>query len=179
LAVLAIAIAYIIGGIASFFNFSIPWWVDAPGPFDRFVWKIPVVAKIGLVKVPDLNGKWPGHIITSFDDQQDDALRHEVSVSISQSWTRISICLQTNISESRSTTASIVTQQPPNTILVYEYHNAPRALAPTTMHEHRGLCRLSVRNEAGATLLEGEYFSGRDRQNQGLISLRREAQEDG
>ena len=53
-------------------HFDFPWWVDAPSVvgfyavfwtlFEGFLWRIPILRRIGVVKVPDLRGKWEGSI---------------------------------------------------------------------------------------------------------------------
>jgi hypothetical protein len=56
-------------------------------------------------------------------------------------------------------------------LLTYEYLNEPRTAAAVTMHMHRGVTRLRVEDKG--RVLDGDYFSGRDRQNYGAIRLER------
>lgn len=58
----------------------------------------------------------------------------------------------------------------------YEYLNEPKSGAVATMHTHRGLARLSLRRDDG-DVLDGEYYTGRDRQHYGATWLRRERRE--
>jgi hypothetical protein len=55
--------------------------------------------------------------------------------------------------------------------MVYEYSNTPRPGAASTMHAHRGTVRLGINSSVNK--LEGEYYSGRDRANQGILTLTR------
>ena len=53
-------------------------------------------------------------------------------------------------------------------MLSYEYRNEPKPHAAATMHPHRGMTRLGL---VSPGRLEGEYYTGRDRQNYGTLSL--------
>lgn len=55
-------------------------------------------------------------------------------------------------------------------ILIYDYLNEPNSDAVETMHMHRGTARLVL---TGADQLEGDYYTGRDRSNIGVIKLRK------
>jgi hypothetical protein len=155
-----------------------PWWFDAPSVmgfyglfyniFDRGLWKIPILRQIGLVKIPDLNGTWNGYVVSSFDAH---ATRHDASIEILQSWTRISITLRTENSKSHSLIATIITKNPGGMVLSYEYLNEPKANAKDTMHTHKGTAWLTLVNSG--EIFEGEYYTGRDRQNYGSLHFER------
>jgi len=154
------------------------WWIDVPSVFgfykmiytifDNHIWRWPMFRKIGLVKIPDLNGRWRGYVSSSFDKT---ATTKSVVVNIRQSWTRMSIKLQTETSQSHSLIGSILTEQPAGITMSYEYINEPKPNAPDTMHSHRGTARLMVLNRGN--ILAGEYYTGKDRLNYGLIHLER------
>ena len=156
----------------------IPWWIDAPSVtgfysllytfFDKYLWKLRILRTIGIVKVPDLNGAWNGYVASSFDEH---AKRYKATIRISQTWTRIVIILETNHSKSRSLIAAIVTEDSSGMILSYEYLNEPKLNAKHTMHVHRGTARLTLKSEG--KVLEGEYYTGRDRQNFGILRFER------
>jgi len=79
----------------------------------------------------------------------------------------LSVIGQTKQSKSHSISASVVTTD--ECSLSYEYVNEPAAGAPTSMHTHRGTAVLKIDKTVKA--LKGEYYSGRDRQNFGIIEL--------
>lgn len=178
---LSILCAWLLSKVLSYFQLTVPWWVDAPsvvgfygviyGIFDRWLWRCQPFKKIGLVKVPDMNGQWRGYISSSFDDY---AVRQDVVVEIRQSWTRISVKLEAELSRSHSLIGSILTDQPDGIVLTYEYLNEPKPNARPTMHAHRGTARLIVENDV--KVLKGEYYTGRDRQNYGVLYLKRVGQ---
>jgi hypothetical protein len=158
----------------------IPWWFDAPAVmgfygmfytvFDRWLWRTPFMHKIRMVNIPDLNGKWTGFLASSYDEHR---TRHSINVTVYQTWSRIQIVLQTERSNSHSLMASIRTENPAGPELSYEYLNEPHADAKGTMHIHRGTNRLTLYSDKGKTMLDGEYYTGRDRLNYGTLHLER------
>jgi hypothetical protein len=177
LAVLAVATAWLFGRLLGLIHFVVPWWFDAPSTmgffgffytiFDRIVWRQRWVRRIGLVKVPVLEGKWKGEVRSSFDEH---AQAHEVSVIITQSWTRISLVLKSANSVSQTLVASLLVDTPEGAVLSYQYRNEPKPGALGTMQIHYGTARLVLRDAAA---LDGDYYSGRGRRNFGSLTLYR------
>lgn len=157
-------------------KFNLPWEVRTPSAlvfyylvykvFDRWAWKC--FRKIGVVKIPDLNGEWDGTIKTSFNDH---SLGLEATLKISQTWARIEIILISNSSRSRSEAGSMILGSSEGKRLIYQYINEPKPSAAETMHIHRGTARLLFDERTDE--LSGEYYSGRDRQNFGSLSFKR------
>src|SRR5438876_6914788 len=153
LALLAIALAWATSKFLAAIHLSIPWWVDAPSSmgfygalytlFDRYLWRNSFVHKLGLVRVPDLEGRWRGYLITSYDGH---AKRYPLMINIFQSWTEIIVYLTTPMSMSRSSTAVIQMDDPEGAALIYQYQNQPLADAMKTMHMHYGTAMLRVSN---------------------------------
>ena len=154
-----------------------PWWLEAPSVwgvfgvlyrwFDIQLWRFPWLRKIRIVEVPDLNGQWRVQGYSATDEKS-----FTGKVFIQQTWTQISITMETEYSRSHSLTASLLLNQPDGTTLSYEYRNEPKANAPSTMHAHRGTAVLYLSDNNS---LEGEYYSGRDRQNYGTLQLAKNA----
>lgn len=107
---------------------------------------------------------------SSFDQH---ITNQDAKVEIVQTWTRITIVMSTPNSSSRSLIAGILTGQRPEDWLLYEYLNEPKPGAPEGMHAHRGMARLAVKPSGGRIVLDGEYYSGRDRANQGTLLMTR------
>jgi len=177
LAMLSIFIAYSFHSLLTKTGAQWPWWAETPSAmgvlgvlytlFDNKLWRYRWLHRIGVVKVPDLNGRWSvkGHSSTYGEDFFGEAL-------IRQTWTHISIAIETQHSRSHSLTASLLLNQLNGITLSYEYRNEPKPSAKTTMHAHRGVAILYLRDK---NLLEGEYYSGRDRQNYGVFRLERQS----
>lgn len=157
-------------------DFDPEWWLSVPSfagfysgirwLFDRHVWRMRLLRKLNLIHLPDLSGEWVGAIESSYSNRES---AHPVSVVILQRWSKMLIRLETEHSQSRSTTASLRTMDQANPELSYQYINEPRANAPSTMAMHRGTATLELICPA----LKGDYYTGRGRGEVGTIDLRR------
>src|SRR5713226_1366748 len=77
LASVAIALACLSSKLLAVMHLSLPWWLDAPSTlgfygalyalFDRKLWRNRLARKLGLVRVPNLTGRWRGYLLSSFD----------------------------------------------------------------------------------------------------------------
>jgi len=157
----------------------LPWWLDLTSVvsiygalhflLDRYGWRWPMFRRLGLVRVPDLKGRWKGVVDSSYlDPETSERARVEVTLTIQQSWTRILIVLETARSRSISKAAMLVTGEG-DPALSYEYGNAPGFKATPTMHAHDGNARLLLRERT----LEGSYYTGRDRETHGALRVKR------
>lgn len=133
--------------------------------FSKRLWRSSFFRSRGLVSMPDLDGHWRGHIITSYKNQA----KIPVSVTIRQTWDKLSVKLNTNESSSASFMGAIQCDGGEQCTLYYLYKNEPKMFVRETMHEHRGTVRLSISKDE----LRGDYYTGRDRVTQGEISLKR------
>lgn len=124
--------------------------------FDRYLWKYK------LSKIPNLSGDWEGKIETSHGGREFDT-----KVNIKQTWSSISIILETANSRSKSEVASISISK---SRLVYQFFNEPFFRSEKTLHKHYGVTMLNFK---GNDVLEGFYFTDRDRQTHGDINLKR------
>jgi hypothetical protein len=136
--------------------------------FDRYLWRNGIVSKLGLVRMPILAGRWYGYLTSSFDGH---AKRHDLMITICQSWTQITVFLTTGESISRSCAAVVQVDDPEGVALIYQYQNQPLADATRTMHMHYGTAMLRV---ASGGCLVGDYYAGRDRRTFGRIYCRRQ-----
>lgn len=174
IAVLGVGSAWALNRIINAAGESIPWWIDAPSvagfysllfvAFDRFLWRCRIVRSLKLVSTPNIIGKGTGILRTSYDSNEMD---YKAVLTIRQTWSRISIVLETDQSRSRSVVASINPDAPEGCVLSYEYLNEPKAGATETMHMHRGSAWLKVENKT----LQGEYFTGRGRETFGSLDF--------
>jgi hypothetical protein len=187
IALVSVGLAYGFHWLMLHMNIQAPWWVDSPSvlgiagvlykAFDKWLWRW--FRRIGIVRVPDIQGQWEVDGYTSFDEEVKSCeakviIRQTKSfkakVIITQTWTHISVYLETEQSSSRSLAASLSFNQPEGAVLIYHYRNEPKPNAMKTMHAHRGTALLRLKNDE---FMEGEYYTGRDRQNYGGLTLRR------
>ncbi|MGD0922606.1 MAG: hypothetical protein ABSA70_12700 [Terriglobia bacterium] len=157
---------------------QLPFWVEVPGTatlygllyglFRSWGWKMRLFEKLGVVRVPNLQGEWHGYVTSSFDKL---AVKLPVTVQVRQNWTHMSIILRSQHSESHSVVASVFVGD--ETLIHYQYENVPKAGAKGTMHAHRGTASVKL-SEDGSTLA-GDYYSGRDRTNHGALLVSKRA----
>ena len=175
LAAVSVLLAWLLNAGLDSVDVQLSWWIDAPSvaaffsaaywAFDRYVWRLDVLRKIGFVHVPNLDGKWNGEVKSSHGDGSS----QPVSVVIYQRWSKMVIRLDTEQSRSHSTLAAIKTDDAIAPDLTYLYFNEPRPDAQGTMEAHRGTAQLELSGEA----LVGIYYSGRGRREMGTIALKR------
>jgi len=159
---------------------AIPWWASPPIDtmafygffywiFDKRLWRWKFIHRLGITRIPDLSGEWTGQVNPTSSDgvSKGLGLPADVTLSIQQTWTTLIIAAETGHSRSHSISGTITVDD--DRVVSYEYINEPLAGAPSSMHAHRGVARFIL--NADATVLEGEYYSGRDRQNVGTIRV--------
>lgn len=122
-----------------------------------------------LSTLKNLNGTWVGSITSSHNG----GASLPCVLRVRQTWTRMAIELETENSRSRTTMAALYDDQPGDNGLKYEYLSEPRNLATPTMQTHRGVSLLAISVEPDGLRLKGDYFTGRGRNTQGEIALRR------
>jgi hypothetical protein len=158
---------------------SVPWWVDAPSVagfyglvyagFDKRAWRLSLMRALGIVRIPNLSGTWSG---TARPSGGKHAYEHPATIEITQTWRDICVRLRTENSASRSSIAAVTLGGPEHALLTYEYANEPAADAVDGMHAHRGTTRLVLSPDG--RVLEGDYYTGRDRESHGVLRLQKD-----
>jgi hypothetical protein len=179
LVLLSTGTAVLVSYVLNIYSISIPNWAEGPSIlfvfgilytiFKRRIWRAKLLHNFGVVKTPVLAGRWTGFVISSHDGHKE---RRDVTAQINQDWTDLVVKLKGRDSHSFSISATLLTGD--EKLLSYEYQNEPHAHAPETMHSHRGQTRLTISEDLNQ--MDGDYYSGRDRQNFGLLHLKRSAQ---
>ncbi len=160
LAVLSMALAFL---VAIIFGHLLLYKLVAPSAgalfgiiaflFDRYLWKIPLIN--ACVGIPDLSGEWVG-TVTSEDRQT------KVSVTVTQTFHRISLVLRSDRTYSESDLAGFRLQDTRNTQFVYtylvEHSNGPDAGTPYG----KGTNRLFLKR-GKPWVLSGPYYSSMSR----------------
>lgn len=141
--------------------------------FLRRLWRWRCAQWLGVVSVPDLNGNWTGHYISSYHNEAgielEEAEKKPVKVTISQTWERISIDWEADNSSSKSYVASIIRHSDTSYVLHYEYANRRKSLVSPTQVSHDGTVGLKISKD----LLEGDYFTNANPPTHGRIRLER------
>lgn len=177
LAGIAVGCAYGLYSILQATSTQPPWWVDTPSvvgfygllytAFDHLGWRIRLLG-IRFSKNRDLRGTWTGLLTTSHNGGSE----IPITIWVTQTWTHLRVRVATQQSASHSVTGAVFTEEAAEPGLMYQYVNDPKPLsAPSTMHAHRGTA--SFRFSQDVNLLEGDYYTGRDRSSYGSIVVRR------
>ena len=153
-------------------DFEPRWWLSVPSfagvfsglcwAFDLWVWRLGLLRKLGIVPIPDLNGRWDGRVESSYDGGV-----YPVSIVIRQRWLKMTVTLEAEQSRSRSTVASLRTDSGTYPELSYLYVNEPKAVAAGSMNIHGGTAVVELRDR----VLEGHYYTGRGRMTHGAIKV--------
>lgn len=158
---------------------SLPWWIESPSvlaftgiawwSIEKFFWRAPILRKIEWLYIPNLSGCWTVEICSSHLGFAKTSI---ANAHIRQTASTICIALDTQQSQSYSVLAALVRTERNSTFeLTYLYKNEPKADAVDTMNAHSGTCVMRVSDDL--SVLEGEYYSGRGRSNQGKLIFRR------
>jgi hypothetical protein len=175
----AAILAYAIHRIVEVAHPEIPWFVDLPwspvaiygmiyGAFSRWIWRVPLLRQAGIVKIPNLNGRYEGWLTSSYDQH---AERHSCRLEISQTWTSILIRGRFEKSDSSNLVTGISVEDTNQPRLTYEYWNNPKGDAVATMQSHPGTVWFDV--DAADGMLKGSYYTGRGRETFGRMELER------
>ncbi len=171
----SILLVWLMDAALSAASFNPQWWLSVPSfggiyavlywLFDNHVWRWRLWRRLGLLKVPDLNGNWSGNVVSSYGNGS----VHEVTISITQRWSKLLVRFETEQSQSHSISGTLKVADVANPELSYLYINQPKPSAPRAMDIHGGTATLELKG----TVLEGDYYTGRGRMTYGSIRLTR------
>ncbi|BAZ28330.1 hypothetical protein NIES4074_07610 [Cylindrospermum sp. NIES-4074] len=177
LAAAAVAATLLLNYLLKVLNLEVPWWVDAPSVmgfyglfyqlFDEYLW----IQKIGFLRfsdIPNLQGTWVGVIKSSY---QGGTEFPGVILYVRQTWSKISIQLETEKSKSKSIMAAVCTESSSEPGLRYEYSNEPNAFNSQAMNSHKGIVNLVLSPDKKT--LTGSYFTSQTRQTYGEMVFER------
>lgn len=135
--------------------------------FDKYFWKLPVFRLLGIVGFPNLQGRWKGKIVSSFDDNET-----KTFVEIRQTFLAIYVDMYCPQSQSTSLTADFIRAENDQLELHYEYRNEPNEEAEDTMNPHNGTAKLSYFEDKNT--LQGSYYNANryDRGNTGSLEFK-------
>ncbi|MEI2580010.1 Cap15 family CBASS effector [Scytonema sp. PRP1] len=177
IAALAVVATLLLNYVLKVLNLQVPWWLDAPSVmgfygllyelFDEVIWALRI-GPIRFSDIPNLRGTWVGVIRSSY---QTGTETRGVIIYIRQTWSKISVQLETETSRSKSTMAAVYTENSSEPGLKYEYANEPGARSPETMQPHRGIVNLVLSPDRKT--LKGDYFTSRSRQTYGEMVFQR------
>ena len=150
--------------ITVFSVFAVLYWL-----FDRHLWKAKLLRRYLLV--PDLNGTWHCLGQTALKNGKPVDYLWDAKITISQSWSKVLIHLQTQQSGSKSVSASIHHDKGVGYRVLYQYANEPNA-DEIDLNKHSGACELLFSEDA--TTAKGSYYTDRHRTTVGTMTLNKE-----
>lgn len=151
---------------------------------DRWFWKTQIAQALGITRVPNLNGKWEGWIVTSYegnipdealhpdDDPSEDGQKMKAWLDIDQTWRKINVHFKTTQTPSDSNGATMLTDEGKWPSISYQYEN-PGSPLVEGLDMHFGTASLEYRNVGDTETLEGLYYTGPGRDNNGLMYFER------
>ena len=136
--------------------------------FDKYIWKWKILKKLGIIKNPNLNSVWEGIFLSSYHGFNREL---PISLTIVQTWSKISIQGTFDHSDSFSNTASIKVNLGNEIRLFYSYYNDKKPeYYNLGTSIHRGYANLKIKGD----LMEGKYFNDpTNNQNWGKMKLKK------
>jgi hypothetical protein len=147
-------------------------------------WKTWPARALGITRVPNLNGEWKGWIATSYEGDIDDEALHsddnpsedgqklKAWLDIDQTWRKINVHFRTTQSRSDSNGATMLTEEGKWPSISYQYENEGSTLVEG-LDMHFGTASLEYRDEGDTETLEGLYYTGPGRENNGHMYFER------
>lgn len=159
--------------------FAIIWKIH-----DQWFWKTRAAQLLGITQVPNLNGKWKGYIVTSYEGEIPDEALHEDNnpsekgqkllawLDIDQTWRKINVHFETTQTPSDSNGATMLTEDGKWPSLSYQYGNEGSPLVEG-LDMHFGTASLEYRDDQEYETLDGLYYTGPGRDNNGRMYFER------
>lgn len=158
-----------VGGLSILLVFQIVYWA-----FNEHLWWRSVPRRLRLVKVPNLNGTWEGHLESSrVNPNTGQPIRLEGTLEISQHWQDILIEWHGNQSDSYSVGATVLVNKGGWPTVNYQYKNIPQDGTPDSQTGHDGTAELNYIVEDGTEELRGSYYTNREPQTQGEMYFKK------
>jgi len=122
-----------------------------------------------LSQIPHIAGEWHCEGKTYADDG---SIAHhwEAELSISQTWEKIRVRLETKSSSSHSISVALIPEADGCWMLMYSYMNQPK-VGNLDLNSHRGYAEM--RFAKGLKAAEGEYFTAKSRGTVGSMKFTR------
>lgn len=149
--------------IPVFALFGFFYWI-----FNKFLWRVSTLRRILLV--PDINGKWSVDGLTTLKNGTEAEIEWRGTITITQSWSKILIHLQTPQSSSKSVSGSIHLDEGVGYRVLYQYQNAPSA-DQHDLEKHSGSVELMFDLEGSSA--KGYYYTDQHRNTVGTMQLRK------
>ena len=173
MAIIAVVCAWSITTLTSRYSWP-EWLVSAPSlaavftllfhVFDRYLWRWPVLSRMGVVGIPDTSGTYEGKLSSTFRDIAGQSVQRDVVLRVRQTWTHMKVEMEVASGTSTSVSTSAlgsVQSDGSATCLTYVYANRVNpALADSDMGDHGGTAELRIYADGR---FNGRYYNSRPR----------------
>ncbi|HCA5029436.1 TPA: hypothetical protein MW160_003321, partial [Acinetobacter baumannii] len=129
--------------------------------FNKWIWKLKYL--INFLNFPDISGKWKCEAISSYNGGH---LWHGL-VTIEQSWDKLRIVLNTELSSSESVAAAIIYDPIKGYRILYNYKNEPKNLNGD-LSFHVGFVELVLSEDNKSA--QGTYYNVAGRTSTGTMT---------
>lgn len=138
--------------------------------FDHCVWNWSCLYKLGLIRIPNLNGDWEAVVSSSATGD-----KIKASVKIHQTYSKIGIHLETDKSDSLSKMAAIEMANPTMFTLRYEYSAEFQRDETSAILRHFGVTSIRLKSDDHKFLNDhsANYYTEQGRDSHGEITFSR------
>jgi predicted pore-forming effector associated with SMODS systems len=130
--------------------FGVLFWL-----FDSLLWKFPVIRLLNYC-TPNFAGDWEGSLSRQVGERTEQL---EVKLRIRQTWSKLSLVLQTSEAVSRNTLAGLRLADPDAIVLTWLYKKDGTD-APSLLEPGRGIIELTLHRKGHEASLAGAVMSG-------------------
>jgi len=136
--------------------------------FDKLIWKWSLMYRFGIVQIPNVSGVWKGKLDSSLDDDL-----YDVVLTITQTYTKIRLRLDTATSSSKSHMATIEKVDDSRFTLRWEYFAEPTTPLNSNQFRHYGVTMTLIDGNDGdfKSTMNATYYTEMDRDTSGTIAL--------
>jgi len=138
--------------------------------FNKYGWRpLSLIAQI-----PNVSGDW-SCIGKTLDDDGSVAHAWQAELTISQTWEKIRVRLETNSSVSHSISVALIPEPDGCWMLMYSYINKPK-VGHNHLASHQGYSEM--RFSRGLQIASGEYFTAKGRGTTGTMQFTRRSKDE-
>ena len=182
------SLPFYLAGVSILFAFGLKYLVDIPDwlpipsvfaaygvsytLFDKVLWKLNILRKIGLIKTPDLNGTWKMVTTSSLNNH---TIEYIGRLKIEQTWTHISLYFEGSNATSSSKISWITITNNSIYTLEWQYLSKRKPEFAEDEYMHYGITKVQSDGfDIVDDCMEGDYYTDRSRDKYGRVKVIRE-----
>lgn len=133
---------------------------------ERYLWKYTIIRRILGIDIPYIEGRWEGHIKSSFSDYDEE---HKIAIEIFQTLDSVVIHYYDENAHSYSLMAGFASEHEGGPVKLYAiYQNVPHRADYKGLNMHNGAMELKIRPQIKE--ISGVYYNNpRERETHGQL----------